>query len=123
MIRVSSGRRIAPKVLSGSRARAPAASVSSIVRSIGVVSGTAFGGFGGFGVFGAGCFFVLSAFAVVSFGAARGPGFASVGASRKTIDELRPIDQWRARVSGTVMVYEAGVPIFVVSGPAMRLFH
>src|SRR5690349_9255662 len=126
MMRVSSGRRIAPKVLSGKRAVAPAASVSSIVRSIGMVSGAGFGGFGVFG-FGGGFFalalslFVLSR-AVESFGAERGPGFASVGAIRKEIEPSRRTDQLLASVSGRVIVYAAGVPIFVVSGPAMRLF-
>src|SRR5215213_6970471 len=96
MMRVSRGRRIAPKVLSGSLAVAPATSVSSIVRSIGTVSGAGFGGFGAFG-FGAGLPLALSDFvlsrAVVSLGAARGPGFASVGDKRKVIDPSRRTDQ------------------------------
>ncbi len=98
----------------------PAASVSSMVRSMGVVSGSVF-----FGVFR----FVVADFfaelspAVVSFGAARGPGSASVGERRNASDAARPIDQCVASVSGRVIVYEAGGPMRVVSSPAMRLFQ
>src|ERR671921_538208 len=107
----SSGRRIAPYRLSGTRATVLSASTTSTVRSFGVVSGGV--GFlraatAGAGFFAAGLAprFVLSAL-VVSRAAARGDGVSLVGASESDSDASRSRCQLEARVSGSVIVYVA----------------
>src|SRR5688572_1856054 len=77
----STGRLTAPYALSGTLAAVPAASTTSTLRSNTVVSGP-LGRRGGRRAGAA--FFAVESFFVVSFGAARGPGLASVAAREKT---------------------------------------
>src|SRR5688572_18823342 len=79
----STGRLTAPYALSGTLAAVPAASTTSTLRSNTVVSGP-LGRRGGGGRRAGAAFFAVESFFVVSFGAARGPGLASVAAREKT---------------------------------------
>src|SRR5688572_20223571 len=125
-MRVSSGRRATPNVLSGSRATYPAASTSSIVRSIGVVSGFSFGLGVGLGVglaaggFAAGG--LSSAGALGSRLGVRGPGFVAVAASERYTTLRSPIPHADRKRAGTLIEYDAGGPNFS-SSPARRLFQ
>src|SRR5688572_20192642 len=79
----SKGRRTGPKLLRGSFAAVPAASTTSTLRSKTLVSGP-LGRRGGGGRLAGVAFFAVESFFVVSFGAARGAGLASVAASENT---------------------------------------
>src|SRR4030095_5621339 len=118
----STGRRTGPYALSGTFAAVPAASTISTLRSNAVVSG-ALGFFGGGGRLAGAAFFAVESFLVVSFAAARGACFVSVGAMEKTSALEWSTRQAVRSESPNAISYAAGRPIFVVSSPAMRLFH
>src|SRR5687767_2392421 len=118
----SNGRRTGPKVLSGSFAAVPAASTTSTLRSNTVVSGP-LGRRGGGGRRTGAAFFAVESFFVVSFGAARGAGLASVAAREKTTALERSTRQAERSESPNAISYASGRPIFVVSSPAIRLFQ